>query len=33
VFVNSIEYGVVNVYVIVIKVFVLFKGAKDMKPF
>jgi hypothetical protein len=31
VFVNSIEYRVMNIYVIVIEVFVLFKRAKDMK--
>jgi hypothetical protein len=33
VFVNSVEDGIVNVYVTVIKVFILFKCAKDMEPF
>jgi hypothetical protein len=30
-FVNSIKNGVMSVYVIVIKMFVLFEGAKYMK--
>jgi diacylglycerol kinase len=33
VFVNSIEYRVINIDVIVTEVFVLFKRAKDMKSF